>query len=726
METNPLTGKIQALERPIHAYLVLICLLPPTCFFGLQWLVATLELPTLWSLLVPWFGSAATLAGLWRYVYYDMNTKLWQPLGDQQNCLDRLANDLKLSQARRAAAHHYVDRLDVHLELSRANSIALSQSLNERLQTQLIFQQAHKRLALLALQNQQSVTGHILKLASQAEQGWHGNVNAWRDVQTAAAAVDFYLTELDALASDSTQPLQTEFAALPTQNLTYDLRACVHEAITLVQPYLAIGKSGTQHEIWPVYEPSCAVEFYGDKRLIRRAIFHYLLAMLDEFACPTQTSAILRISFTKKSDASSRIKFQLENDLLLDPQERQSKWQHDQQRRLLQLPSKFGVKLSHTGIYLNAQPTQTTFDYKHGLTARIYPRDEKQKIGLESCLQELNIKVTQHQVPDLCIIGLTADNAIKDITDKLDLATTVILLNSARIYQQADWHVLPVPLHYQTLIDCIHLHAVRQRQPNILVVDDDKNARLFLCTLLREYGANTHEADDGVAALATAATESLDLIFMDIHMPRMNGLEATRQLRVSLDRSLPIIALTAHVINSERAAIVDAGMSATLLKPVDSTTLRQVLQQWIQNGRVRQLPNNDQPPTITPVFDTHLALQIANQRPQLAIEMLSLFMQSLDADQENLRQAHSDNDLEQFSQQIHRLNGAAKFCGIPRIQVLLQNIETQLKTSNQQEVVQDVAQQLHIEFNALRDWYQTTANPLASQAKTTHQPSKIT
>jgi two-component system sensor histidine kinase BarA len=270
---------------------------------------------------------------------------------------------------------------------------------------------------------------------------------------------------------------------------------------------------------------------------------------------------------------------------------------------------------------------------------------------------------------------------------------------------------------------------VRQRQANILVVDDDNNARLFLCTLLREYGATVFEAVDGLAALATAIAEPLDLIFMDIHMPRMNGLEATRQLRASLNSPLPIIALTAHVIDSERAAIIDAGMNATLIKPVDLLTLRQTLHQWLNAGRNEKHTRGDTPVPIMSVFDTHLALKIANQRPQLAIEMLALFMASLDADQNRLRQAHGDGDLEQFTRQIHRLNGAARFCGIPRIQILLHDMETQLKAHGEKSDVgelSDTAQQLHFELNALRDWYQTTANPLATEVVATRHLSKIT
>jgi CheY-like chemotaxis protein/HPt (histidine-containing phosphotransfer) domain-containing protein len=696
------------LKLPAHAYhilrdLVLLALLPPACYIGLQWLADKSSLPVIWTLLIPWLGAALALAGLWRYAYNGMNREFWLPLRAQRNNLVALANDLEMAQARRAAAQHYVDRLNVHLEQARANSAALSKSLNEERTRQEIVAQTHQRLIALARQNLQQLSDHIIT-AGQPDIGWQGSINAaeLQQMQIAQGACDFYLTELlaqptDMMSADnSTTKSTTSHSKI--NNATYDLRRCVHDAITLLQPYLSLSEGDAEFEIWPVYKSSVPVEFYGDKALIRSTVFRYLLAVMQAEIDPnkvlehgTRFSSILHIQYTKTLHLNAQIEFRL-------------------------------ATKANSGIYLTAQPTNTVPERGHGLTAQIYPRDSNQDIGLQSCLRDLDIEITQDNTADLCIIGLTSDSAVSVITDQLDKQTTVILLNNPRIYQKAGWHVLPTPLHSQTLVDCIHQRSVRQRQANILVVDDDKNARLFLCTLLREYGATVFEAADGLAALATATAEPIDLIFMDIHMPRMNGLEATRQLRASLDNPLPIIALTAHVIDSERAAIIDAGMNATLIKPVDLLTLRQTLHQWLNAGRNEKHTRGDTPVSIMPVFDTHLALKIANQRPQLAIEMLALFMLSLDADQNHLRQAHGNGDLEQFTLQIHRLNGAARFCGIPRIQILLHDMETQLKAHGGKSdfgELSDTAQQLHVELNALRDWYQTTANPLATEVVAT-------
>ena len=743
------------LKLPAHAYHVLrlpilLALLPPACYVGLQWLADKSSSPVIWTLLIPWLGAALALAGLWRYAYNLMNREFWQPLREQRNQLAELANDLEVAQARRAAAQHYVGRLNVHLEQARANSAALSKSLNEGRTRQEVVAQTHHCLIALARQHLQLLSGHMIT-AAQPDSGWQCNINApeLQQMQAAQGACDFYLTELLAQATDITptdcrtnnnttshskineaaQAQHPESSIAQERNSTYDLRRCVHDAITFLQSYLSISEGNAEFEIWPAYKSSVPAEFYGDKALIRSTIFHYLLAMLQAECDPNKglehgarVNSILHIQYTKTIHLNAQIEFRLATKANSDQPVKPMRSENNLQPRLSQLLSNHGGHLPNSGIYLTAQPTNTVLERGHGLTAQIYPRDSNQDIGLQSCLRDLDIEITQDNTADLCIIGLTSDSAVSVITDQLDKQITVILLNNARIYQKAGWHVQPTPLHYQTLVDCIHHRSVRQRQANIMVVDDDKNARLFLCTLLREYGATVFEAADGLAALATAIAEPIDLIFMDIHMPRMNGLEATRQLRASLNNPLPIIALTAHVIDSERAAIIDAGMNATLIKPVDLLTLRQTLHQWLNAGPNEKHTSGETPASTMPVFDTHLALKIAHQRPQLAIEMLTLFMLSLDADQNHLRQAHDNGDLEQFTLQIHRLNGAARFCGIPRIQILLHDMETQLKAHGEKSdffELSNPAQQLHFELNSLRDWYQTTANPLATEVVAT-------
>jgi hypothetical protein len=94
-------------------------------------------------------------------------------------------------------------------------------------------------------------------------------------------------------------------------------------------------------------------------------------------------------------------------------------------------------------------------------------------------------------------------------------------------------------------------------------------------------GAEVLVAEDGVAAVQMVQNHPLDLILMDMHMPRMGGLAATRHLRAGgFDR--PIVALTAAVLPEDREAAVEAGMDAFATKPINPTRLLEAIQQALR------------------------------------------------------------------------------------------------------------------------------------------------
>ena len=112
---------------------------------------------------------------------------------------------------------------------------------------------------------------------------------------------------------------------------------------------------------------------------------------------------------------------------------------------------------------------------------------------------------------------------------------------------------------------------------NILVVDDNQINRLLINKVLKKWGADADFAENGAEAVdMIKANQSYDVVLMDIHMPVMGGLEATRVLRgiqESYFQQLPIIALTASMLNNQMNEIGGAGMNDYVLKPFDPKTL---------------------------------------------------------------------------------------------------------------------------------------------------------
>ena len=101
--------------------------------------------------------------------------------------------------------------------------------------------------------------------------------------------------------------------------------------------------------------------------------------------------------------------------------------------------------------------------------------------------------------------------------------------------------------------------------------------------LLTSVGLTVEVAGDGERAVALATTRAYDLVLMDVQMPSMDGLSATRIIRERIGRRLPIVAMTANAFGDERAACLASGMNDHVAKPVDPALLYTTLLRWLPN-----------------------------------------------------------------------------------------------------------------------------------------------
>jgi len=116
----------------------------------------------------------------------------------------------------------------------------------------------------------------------------------------------------------------------------------------------------------------------------------------------------------------------------------------------------------------------------------------------------------------------------------------------------------------------------------VLVADDYPDIRRMMRTLLERHGFTVIEATNGVEAVDKAVAERPDIILMDLAMPLMSGIEATRTLRKHEELSrIPIIAITAFG-EEFRSEAIAAGCDEIMQKPVDLNRLRPLLDNWLQ------------------------------------------------------------------------------------------------------------------------------------------------
>ena len=120
----------------------------------------------------------------------------------------------------------------------------------------------------------------------------------------------------------------------------------------------------------------------------------------------------------------------------------------------------------------------------------------------------------------------------------------------------------------------------------ILVVEDEPTSAEVLNLLLAEVGLAADVASDGLQGVALAAQQRYDAILMDMRMPHLSGLEATRKIRAdSLNRHTPILAMTANAFEQDRQQCLSAGMDAHLAKPVNALELYTALLKWLGTDR---------------------------------------------------------------------------------------------------------------------------------------------
>jgi CheY-like chemotaxis protein len=113
-------------------------------------------------------------------------------------------------------------------------------------------------------------------------------------------------------------------------------------------------------------------------------------------------------------------------------------------------------------------------------------------------------------------------------------------------------------------------------RPRVLVAEDNEVNSRLATTLLERRGWQVDAVATGVEAVAAAGATPYDLILMDVQMPEMDGLEATRRIRTAEaegERRVPIVALTAYALAGDRARCLEAGMDDYLSKPIPAKDL---------------------------------------------------------------------------------------------------------------------------------------------------------
>nr|WP_221189689.1 ATP-binding protein [Azomonas macrocytogenes] len=236
-----------------------------------------------------------------------------------------------------------------------------------------------------------------------------------------------------------------------------------------------------------------------------------------------------------------------------------------------------------------------------------------------------------------------------------------------------------------------HLPALEKliipHAPRILCVDDNAANLLLVETLLSDMGAEVEAIDNGMDAFEAVKHKTFDLVFMDMQMPGMDGRQTTEAIRQWENEHnnlpLPIVALTAHALASEKRLLLQDGLDDYMTKPINERQLAQVVLKW--TGLSLQQKDSSQPEQQAlsdnshSVLDAEEGLRLAAGKADLAKDMLGMLLASLPADRQAIRQARAAGNHQTLIDHVHRLHGATRYCGVPQLRTACQRSETLLK-----------------------------------------------
>ncbi len=233
----------------------------------------------------------------------------------------------------------------------------------------------------------------------------------------------------------------------------------------------------------------------------------------------------------------------------------------------------------------------------------------------------------------------------------------------------------------------------RVQNIKVLVVEDIALNQLLMKTLLDDFGFKLDIADNGKTAIEKLQNNSYDIILMDLHMPEMNGFEATEYIRNKMNSQIPIIALTADVTTADLRRCTAVGMNDYISKPLDEQLLYGKILKLL---KIVDLSKDSQmPPVKTRITNLTYLNQRTKANPELMTEMIGLYLKQTLPLISKLKQSMNNNDWNSVYEAAHKLIPSFSIMGINKdFEETARKIQEYSNTKKQLKEVPEMVLQL--------------------------------
>lgn len=246
----------------------------------------------------------------------------------------------------------------------------------------------------------------------------------------------------------------------------------------------------------------------------------------------------------------------------------------------------------------------------------------------------------------------------------------------------------------------------------LLVVEDNPANRDVALGILKKLGLRAEAVADGAEAVKSLQSIAYDLVLMNMRMPVMHGVEATRQIRnpqsTVLNHDVPIVAMTANAMESDRQLCIAAGMNDFVAKPVSVGVLRDTLKKWLRVGdapiptAADQLARSRADESEPVVFDRTSVLERLEGDNGLAMTVIEAFLEDAPLQIQELKNLATSGDAAGSGRLAHSIRGAAANVGGERLRMVTAKVEKAADSGNLDTANNHMAE-LEAQFHLLRD-----------------------